>query len=75
MFQFARISSILTLLVYFGLGWVAPAALAEPPAPPSGMFIKADKTTTEAQVHVTWKDFSDEDQYELIRTESWPHAC
>src|ERR1041385_9228034 len=60
-------NTLFVVAASLSLGQFASAA---PPTPPDGMFIKAEKTDTEFQLKVTWKDFSDEDRYALFRTES-----
>jgi hypothetical protein len=41
------------------------SVMAEPPQLPSGMFIQAAPTDDVHKIRVTWKDFLDEDYYEL----------
>jgi len=57
----------LSLCVGLSVACIAAPALADPLPAPNGMFIKAEKTDTEYQIHVTWKDFDGEVSYELIR--------
>ena len=52
-----------TLLVVFGS---FDTALAQPPTAPPDMFINAEQTDQDFQINVTWKDFSDEDMYQLL---------
>jgi hypothetical protein len=47
------------------IGALATAAHADP-TPPDGMFIRAEATDESFQLRVTWKDFLDEDAYQLI---------
>ncbi len=61
---------ILASCLGLAFGCFLTPACADPPPLPSGVFIKAERTNTEFQLKVTWKDFDGETSYELLRTDS-----
>jgi hypothetical protein len=56
------------LFAFLLLSCFANFATADGPTPPADMFLKAEPTDTTFELRVTWKDFRDEEYYELLST-------